>query len=147
MFLSICFLMCFSSIFFFLHVKSLHKKKELSLWPHLLYYFICWNGFSYIVRKIRQIIFLLFDFNFWPPERIFESNLFHFKRFHFKSTSNGCFDKVWWKSGNHTKITIFSEAWLYVLVMSRTHFRVNPHSIVALMSKKSLLDAGAKSEV
>ena len=36
---------------------------------------------------------------------------------------------------------------LYVLVMSRTRFRVNSHSIVALMSRNSLLKAGAKSEV
>ena len=36
--------------------------------------------------------------------------------------------------------------WLYVLVMSRTRFRVNPHSIVAWMSRNSLLEAGAKSE-
>ena len=36
--------------------------------------------------------------------------------------------------------------WLYLL-MSRTRFRVNPHSIVAWMSKNPLLEAGAKSEV
>ena len=36
--------------------------------------------------------------------------------------------------------------WLYVLIMSRTHFRVNPHSIVAWMSRNSLLEAGAKSK-
>ena len=30
--------------------------------------------------------------------------------------------------------------------MSRTHFRVNPHSIVAWMSSNSLLEAGSKSE-
>ena len=36
---------------------------------------------------------------------------------------------------------------LYVLVMSRRRFRVNPHSIVAWMSKNSLLEAAAKSEV
>ena len=36
--------------------------------------------------------------------------------------------------------------WLYVLVMSRTCFRVNPHSIVAWISRNSLLEAGAKSE-
>ena len=35
---------------------------------------------------------------------------------------------------------------LYVLVMSRTRFRVNPHSIVAWMSRNSLLEAGVKSE-
>ena len=34
-----------------------------------------------------------------------------------------------------------------VLVLSRTRFRVNPHSIVAWMSKNSLLEAVAKSEV
>ena len=37
--------------------------------------------------------------------------------------------------------------WLYVFVMSRTRLRVNPHSIVAWMSRKSLLKARAKSEV
>ena len=36
---------------------------------------------------------------------------------------------------------------LNVLVMSCTRFRVNSHSIVALMSKNALLEAGAKSEV
>ena len=36
---------------------------------------------------------------------------------------------------------------LYVLVMSRTRFRVNLHSIVAWMSRNSLLKTGAKSEV
>ena len=36
--------------------------------------------------------------------------------------------------------------WLYVAVMSRSRFRVNPHSIVACMSRKSLLETGAKSD-
>ena len=31
--------------------------------------------------------------------------------------------------------------WLYVFIMSRTRFRVNPHSIVAWMSRNSLLEA------
>ena len=35
----------------------------------------------------------------------------------------------------------------YFLVMSRTRFRVNPYSVVAWMSRNSLLEAGAKSEV
>ena len=34
--------------------------------------------------------------------------------------------------------------WLYVLIMSRTCFRVNRHSIVAWMSRNSLLERGAK---
>ena len=34
-----------------------------------------------------------------------------------------------------------------VFIMSRTHFRMNPHSIFAWMSRNSLLKAGAKSEV
>ena len=37
--------------------------------------------------------------------------------------------------------------WLYFLIMSCTRFRVNPHSIVAWMSRNSLLEAGTKSEV
>ena len=37
--------------------------------------------------------------------------------------------------------------WLYVFIMSRTRFIVNPHSTAAWMSRKPLLEAGAKSEV
>ena len=36
--------------------------------------------------------------------------------------------------------------WLQVLVMRRTWFRMNPHSIAACMSGYSLLEGGAKSE-
>ena len=48
-------------------------------------------------------------------------------------------------------IHLFSAPWkyqktkrflLYVLVMSRTRFRVNPHSLVAWMSRNSLLETG-----
>lgn len=28
---------------------------------------------------------------------------FHFEGFHVKFTSHGCLDKVWWKSGSHTR--------------------------------------------
>ena len=34
-----------------------------------------------------------------------------------------------------------------VVIMSRARFRVNPHSIVALMARNSLLETGATSEV
>ena len=37
--------------------------------------------------------------------------------------------------------------WLYVLIMSGTRFRVNPHLIIALLSRNSLLKADAISEV
>ena len=37
--------------------------------------------------------------------------------------------------------------WLYVFIMSRTRFSVNPHSIVAWTSRNPLLEAGAKTEV
>ena len=36
---------------------------------------------------------------------------------------------------------------LYILIMSRTRFRVNPDSIFTWMSRNSLLKTGAKSEV
>ena len=39
------------------------------------------------------------------------------------------------------------KGWLYVLIMSPRHFRVNLHSIVAWVSRNSLLKAGGKSEV
>ena len=35
---------------------------------------------------------------------------------------------------------------MYALVISHTRFTVNPHSIIACMSRNSLLKAGAKSE-
>ena len=37
--------------------------------------------------------------------------------------------------------------WLYVLMMLCTRIRVNPHSVVAWMSRNSSLEAGAISEV
>ena len=37
--------------------------------------------------------------------------------------------------------------WLYILVMSRNRFKVNPHSRVGWMSRNSLLQAGTKSEL
>ena len=37
--------------------------------------------------------------------------------------------------------------WLFVIIMSRTRFRVNLHSIVAWMSRNSFLETGAISEV
>ena len=42
---------------------------------------------------------------------------------------------------------IYSVKWLYVLAMSRTCFRVNPHSILAWMSRNFLLQTDVKSEV
>ena len=47
---------------------------------------------------------------------------------------------------NLRKFENIEKSWLYVFIMSRTRFRVNPHSIVAWMSRNSLLEAGAKSE-
>ena len=41
---------------------------------------------------------------------------------------------------------LYGCTWLYVLVMSSTRFRVNPHFIVPWMSRNSLLQSGAKSE-
>ena len=49
-----------------------------------------------------------------------------------------------WKSGPKQIWQKSENVWLYVLVMSRTRLRVNPHSTVAWMSRNSLLEAGAK---
>ena len=59
---------------------------------------------------------------------------------HFFTLSN--FWAIFWAS---QICSYFS--WLHVIIMSRTRFRVNPHSIVAWMSRNSLLEAGTKSEV
>ena len=40
-----------------------------------------------------------------------------------------------------------STNWLYVLIMSRTRFKMNPQSIVTWMPRNSLLEADTKSEV
>ena len=42
----------------------------------------------------------------------------------------------------YTNTILFN--WLYILIMSHTHFRVNLYSIVAWMSRNSLLETGAK---
>ena len=55
-----------------------------------------------------------------------KNSQFHFKGFHFKSTSSGSFNKVWWKSRNHTEIRNPSEAYLEPSQRSTTEpFRVN----------------------
>ena len=38
-------------------------------------------------------------------------------------------------------------SWLYVFITSRTRFRVSSQSLVAWMSRNSLLEAGAEYEV
>ena len=48
--------------------------------------------------------------------------------------------------GEDYRANIFG-IWLYLHIMSRTRFRVNPQSLVAWMSRNSLLEAGSKSEV
>ena len=42
---------------------------------------------------------------------------------------------------------MYHQLWLYVLIMSRTRFRVNLHSLVAWMSRNFLLERGTISEV
>ena len=72
-----------------------------------------WKRFLLISRERSDRIFLLFDVKcIWPPERILKSSLFHFKGFAFKSTSNTCFEKVWWKSENHIEIRNHSKVYL-----------------------------------
>ena len=45
-------------------------------------------------------------------KELLKGSQFYFKGFHFKSTSSGSFNKVWWKSRNHTEIRNHSEAYL-----------------------------------
>ena len=48
---------------------------------------------------------------------------------------------------NRCNMQYLRQTRLYVLVMSHRRFRLNPHTIVAWVSRNSLLKAGAKSEV
>ena len=63
-----------------------------------------------------------------------------------QKTKQGMF--CWTKrkiSKNRKDVNIHEE--LYVIIMSRKGFRVNLHSIVAWISRNSLLETGAISEV
>ena len=67
-----------------------------------------------------------------------------------------------YQSGRKRRLNLFSEIdqiiepcceywyvrciWLYIIIMSRTYLRVNPHSIFARMSRDSLVKIGAISE-
>ena len=56
-------------------------------------------------------------------------------------------ESLWWCCNSITLCQqIFNKNWLYVLIISRTRFRVNPHSIIAWMARNSLLEAGAMVE-
>ena len=59
-------------------------------------------------------------------KELLKNSQFHFKGFHFKSTLSGSFNKVWWKSRNHTEIRNPPEAHLEPSQRSMTEpFRVN----------------------
>ena len=59
-------------------------------------------------------------------------------------TCFGNLDSLWHFLSKLSKIINFMEM-LYILFMSRTRVRVNPHSIVAWMSMSSLFKEGAKT--
>ena len=69
----------------------------------------------------------------------------------FKFFTNECTSllEIYWvfKKWLFLQIMQYFLTWLHVLAMSRTCFRVNPHSVAAWMSRNSLLKTGAKSEV
>ena len=50
---------------------------------------------------------------------------------------------VWWCNSEMMLHNLFSG--LYVLIISRTRCRVNPHSVVSWMSRNSLLEGGVKT--
>ena len=87
-------------------LKSFIKSSALKVWFAEKGFLTSWE------RSDKEFFSFLMEKNFWPTERILESNRFHFKRFHFKSTSNGWFGNVWWKSRNHPEIRNLSETYL-----------------------------------
>ena len=60
---------------------------------------------------------------------------------------HSCFLNWLFSLGASQALSLQLKSWLYVLIVSCTRFRVNPYSIVAWMSRNSLLKAGTKYEV
>ena len=85
----------------------------------------------YITKAIERPKSRKVKTEFWVP-----SYEFRYTSYEFKSTS---YD---FKSTSYK----FNPR-LYVIIISRTRFRVNPHYIVAWMSRNSLLETGAIFEV
>ena len=68
----------------------------------------------------------LYKISFDHRKEFLKSSQFHFKGFHFKTTSSGSFNKVWWKSKNHFEIRNPSETYLEPSQRSMTElFYVN----------------------
>ena len=94
-----------------------------------------------ILNRFNEVYFSNFRYSCFFPENIQIHSVIWHSSFFFYGTQKiiPWYDKT---------LRMFSLlCWLYVLIMSRMRFRVNPHSIVAWMLRNSLLEAGAKSEV
>ena len=128
------FLLCFiiHSRFFVLSCLSCKQFLKNTCQPYKIWYrkaYATATGFRSLQKKVMthllKGIFLHHEkdqtknFSPFSYERPFDhwkeflkSSQFHFKGFHFKSTSSGSFNKVWWKSRNHTEIRNPSETYL-----------------------------------
>ena len=62
------------------------------------------------------------------------------------NSSNSIFELNNMDLGSRFFFTYITDSWLHGMEFFINRFRVNPHSIVAWMSRNSLLEAGAKFE-
>ena len=131
----------FFSITFF-HNWTSYKLKLSGIFKNLIGIVILVITFCDAVIS-HVVTFLLFQLHFWYQE-VFKKccrkqNLEEIEEhtlrqsINLRATSKTCFVGI---------IMI-----LYLLIMSRTRFRVSPHSIFAWISRRYLLEAGMKSEI
>ena len=127
----------------FSHIWTSYKLNYSGIFKNLIRIVILVITFCDAVISHVVTSFLLFQLHFWYQE-VFKKccrkqNLEEIEEhtlrqsINLRATSKTCFVGI---------IMI-----LYLLIMSRTRFRVSPHSIFAWISRRYLLEAGMKSEI
>ena len=130
----------FENVLLYACVANNNQNKDIWLREKCPYSKLFWSTFSRIRTEYGEILISL---------RIqSECGEIRTRKTPNTNTFRAVFGAIYWSflyvqcwRGKHTK------TWLYVLIMSCTRFRVIPHSIVAWMSRNSLLEIGVKSEV
>ena len=141
----------------YIFVSCIYKKIDrlidrlLALWCLFAIHSKTWSYYPYLTLKIhlpsrcRNNLYVFYFF--WADSLVLNTIIIVTRNFvnifeiciYLHCNYNE--EKLWKLLGNATK------NWLYILVMSCTDFRMNTDSIVAWMSRNSLLETGAKSEV
>ena len=127
-------------------LRTTHFPEMFLLWNFLVY--LTWNGILSLTSeklfslRLKYLRFCCFgEWRFQKDQRSqFENN--PFSRIFFAMKILRIMSILRKKA-----FSVAPVKWLHAFIMSRTRFRVNPHSVLAWMSRNSLLKAGAKSKV